>query len=141
MKRRAGGQGGYVAAELALGIGLLVFPVAALVMTLPGWSERQAAARQVAREVARFTAVSGSCDVAAAQRHAQAGVRGLGLDPSDIEVALDCDAGASLARGGGLTARVGIHMPAVAIPGIMALGAWHWTAAHTEVVDPYRSFG
>jgi hypothetical protein len=42
-------EGGYVAAELALGIGLLVFPVALLVLTLPTWSERQTTARSIAR--------------------------------------------------------------------------------------------
>jgi hypothetical protein len=56
MRRRARAtrqDAGYVAAELALGVGLLVFPVAMLVLTLPTWSERQASARAIAREMAR----------------------------------------------------------------------------------------
>ena len=36
---------GFIATELVLGLGLLVLPVALLVLTLPGWSERQATAR------------------------------------------------------------------------------------------------
>src|SRR4029450_3785955 len=53
---------GYVAGELAIVIGLLVFPVALLVLTLPTWSERQTTARSVARELARVIAVAGVCD-------------------------------------------------------------------------------
>ena len=40
MTRRSD-ESGFVATELVLGIGLLVLPVALLVLTLPGWSERQ----------------------------------------------------------------------------------------------------
>jgi hypothetical protein len=114
--------------------------VAALVLTLPGWSERQAAARQVSREVARSIAASGSCDPVRAEQMGRSLVRGLDVEPSGVEVGLDCAAGGRLARGGEVTARVVIEMPAVAIPGIVAIGSWHWTAFHTEPVDPYRSF-
>ncbi len=46
-----GDERGFVAAELVLGVGLLLFPVALLVLTLPTWSERQATGRAIAREV------------------------------------------------------------------------------------------
>ena len=78
------GERGYVAGELALGIGLLVFPVALLVLTLPTWSERQTTARSIAREVSRVVAVAGVCDRTAASQTGYEMARNLGLAPGDI---------------------------------------------------------
>jgi hypothetical protein len=133
-------ESGFVATELAIGIGLLVLPVACLVLTLPTWSERQTTARAIAREVGRATAVAGRCDRAAAEALTREMAANLGLDARDVAVALDCPSGARLARGATVTARVTVAVPAVAIPGIGSVGAWSWTAAHTETVDPFRSF-
>ena len=47
---------GFVAIELVLAIGLLLFPVVLLVASLPQWSERQHAAIVAAREAARVAA-------------------------------------------------------------------------------------
>ena len=138
MTRR--GDGGYVAAELALGVGLLLFPVALLVLTLPTWSERQATGRAIAREAARTVAISGRCDEAAARETGTTMAANLGLRDGAVTVRLDCAPGARLPRDGGVTARVTVGMPAVDIPGIVAVGAWTWTAEHTEPVDKYRSF-
>ncbi len=142
-RRRAarGDERGFVAAELALGIGLLVFPVALLVLTLPTWSERQSTGRAMAREVARTVTVEGTCDQAAANDVVSTMAHNLGLDPADVSVALDCASGAPLPRGGRLTASVTVVIPAVAIPGIAQVGERRWTARHTEAIDPYRSFG
>jgi hypothetical protein len=131
---------GYVAAELALGIGLLVFPVALLVLTLPTWSERQTTARSIAREVSRVVAVAGVCDRQRATKTGNDMARNLGLAPGDIAVALDCPVGARLPRGGSVRASVTVSVPAVDIPGIGGVGAWSWTAHHSEPVDQYRSF-
>ncbi len=138
--RGARGEEGYVAAELALGIGLLVFPVAMLVLTLPTWSERQSAARTIAREAARTVAVAGTCDTEVARDVGETMSQNLGLRDGQIEVALDCAAGQRLRRGSDVAARVSVSMPAVDIPGIGAVGAWSWTAEHREPVDQYRSF-
>jgi hypothetical protein len=110
------------------------------VLTLPTWSERQTTARAIAREVGRSTTVAGRCDRAAAEALAREMAGNLGLDARDVGVTLDCAPGARLPRGGTVTARVTVQVPAVAIPGIGSVGAWSWTAAHTETVDPYRSF-
>jgi hypothetical protein len=133
-------ESGFVAMELAIGIGLLVLPVACLVLTLPTWSERQTTARAIAREVGRVTATAGTCDRAGATALTREMATNLGLDPGDVSVALDCFPGARLPRGGRVTVRVTVQVPAVAIPGIGTAGAWSWTAAHTEAVDPYRSY-
>jgi hypothetical protein len=139
-RRPVAGEGGFVSVEFAAGIGLLVLPVACLVLTLPTWSERQTTARAIAREVGRSTAVAGRCDRAAAETLTREMAANLGLDARDVAVTLDCTPGAQLARGGTVTARVTVQVPAVALPGIGGVGAWSWTAAHTETVDPYRSF-
>jgi hypothetical protein len=142
-RRRRGARGderGFVAAELALGVGLLLFPVALLVLTLPTWSERQATGRAIAREVARTVAVEGTCDQAAANDVVRTMAGNLGLDPADVSVALNCTSGSPLPRGGSLTASVTVLIPAVAIPTIAQVGQRHWTTRHTEAIDPYRSF-
>jgi hypothetical protein len=128
---------GFIATELAMGLGLLVFPVALLVLTLPGWSERQATARVIAREVARRTAREGICDQAAARSLGIAMARNLGLPSDDFEVEVVCPGGLVLRPGTDVEARVTVRMPAVEIPGIGAVGAWSWTAGHREPVDRY----
>jgi hypothetical protein len=133
-------EDGYVAAELALGIGLLVFPVALLVLTLPTWSERQTTARSIAREVSRVVAVAGVCDRGRAAETGHDMARNLGLEPSDVDVQVDCAPGTRLARGGSVRASVTVAVPAVTFPGIGSVGAWSWTAYHSEPVDQYRSF-
>jgi hypothetical protein len=128
---------GFIATELALGLGLLVFPVALLVLTLPGWSERQATARVIAREVARRSAREGVCDEAAARSLAVTMARNLGVPADDFGVEVVCPGGAVLSPGADVEARVTVRMPAVEIPGIGAVGAWSWTAHHREPVDRY----
>lgn len=134
------GERGYVAAEVAIGIGLLIFPVALLVLTLPTWSERQTTARSVAREVARLVAVAGVCDRERALETGHEMARNLGLPPADLDIELDCAPGGRLARGDHVRASVTVAVPAVDLPGIGSVGAWSWTAHHSEPVDQYRSF-
>src|SRR5207237_9775003 len=83
-------EGGYVAAELALGVGLLVFPIALLVLTLPTWSERQTTARSIAREVSRVVAVAGACDRGRAAETGHEMARNLGPSPGDLRVPPAC---------------------------------------------------
>jgi hypothetical protein len=130
---------GYVAGELAIGIGLLVFPVALLVLTLPTWSERLTTARSVAREVARVVAVAGVCDRERALDTGRVMARNLGLPSADLDIELDCAPGARLPRGESVRASVTVAVPAVDLPGIGSVGAWSWTAHHSEPVDQYRS--
>ena len=72
-------EAGFVATELVLGIGLLVVPVALVVLTLPGWSERQVTARVISREVARRIARDGVCDVAGSRALGATMARNLGV--------------------------------------------------------------
>ena len=122
-------EAGFVATELVLGIGLLVVPVALVVLTLPGWSERQVTARVISREVARRIAGSRALGATMA--------RNLGVPGEQVTVDVSCAAGAALVPGGDVEARVTVTMPAVDLPGIGAIGAWSWTARHREPVDRY----
>ena len=134
-----GRESGFVATELVLGLGLLVLPVALLVLTLPGWSERQVTARVISREVARRAAREGVCDVAAARALTATMAANLGVPSSDLSTAVSCADGAVLAPGSDVEARVTVRMPAVEVPGIGAVGAWSWTARHREPVDRYAA--
>ena len=137
--RRGAGEDGFTAAELALGLGLLLFPVAMLVLTLPTWSERQTTARAIAHEVAREVAREGVCDTAAATGLGTIMARNLGLPAGDATVALDCAAGEPLPRGGSVEAAVTVAIPAVHLPGFGDVAAWSWTARHREPIDQYGS--
>jgi hypothetical protein len=128
-----------VATELVLGLGLLVLPVALLVLTLPGWSERQVTARVISREVARRAATDGVCGVAGARALGASMASNLGVPADDITVDLSCADGATLAPGTDVESRVTVRMPAVEVPGVGALGEWSWTARHREPVDRYAT--
>ena len=136
---RARGERGFVAIELAAGAALLVLPVAMLVASLPGWFDRQSVARQAARDAARAVVLDGTCRAEVASDAVDRIATGAGLDPSEVQVDLDCVDGAALERDHAVTARVTIDMPAVVVPMIGSVGAGHWTTAHAEPVDPYGS--
>jgi len=130
---------GFVAIELAAGVALLVFPIAFLVASLPGWFDRQSLARQAARDAARAVVLDGTCRPEVAAAAAARITNGGGLEPGDARVELECETGSTLERDGVVTARVTVAMPAVAVPLVGSVGAWTWTATHTEPVDPYAS--
>jgi Flp pilus assembly protein TadG len=128
---------GAVAVEFAMGIGLLVLPIALLVLTFPTWSARQAAATAAAQEAARLVVVAQPCGSGdgAAQQIVTEIARNRGIDPNTMKLRLS----GSEQAGGRVTARVTVTMPLTRFPGIGGVGAWRWTAEHAEVVDPYRS--
>ena len=124
-----------------MGIGVLLIPVALVVLTLPTWSERQTTARAIAREVARMVAASGVCDGDAARGLAADMANNLGLGNDDFGLELACVPGTSLERGSDLEARVTVRMPAVHLFGVGDVGEWHWTARHRQPVDTYVGIG
>lgn len=134
-----GRERGFAAIELSAGIAVLVLPVVLLVATVPRWSERQGVARVAARDAARVVGLQGWCDRQAADRVVGEVADGAGLDPAALEVTLDCTPSATLPRGGAVTARVRIAMPALAVPMLGSVAAWSWTAQHRAPVDPYGS--
>jgi len=127
---------GFVAVELVLAIGLLLFPVVLLVTSLPQWSERQHAAIVAAREAARIAAqewpVDGGVD---AERVAREVAATYGIAPGDVAITV----APPPQRGGLLTATVTVRMPALSVPLLARVGAWSWTARESVRIDDYRS--
>lgn len=109
-----------------------------MVLTFPTWSERQATATVAASEAARVAALSDDSDRARedAERTAALIFASHGLSETDVSIRWERN---GPVRGGSVTARVTIRMPAMSIPGIGDVGAWQWTATHTEIRDTYRS--
>jgi hypothetical protein len=139
MRQASSRENGFVATELALGVGVLLLPVVVVVLTIPTWSERQTTARAIAREVARAVAREGFCDHAVAGGLADSMATNLGLARADLELGLDCAPGAPLTPGDDVQVRVTVQMPAVRLPAIGSVGAWSWTARHRQPVDVYGS--
>lgn len=136
--RRVTVERGSAALELPLAIGLLLLPLALLVITVPAWPERQTVARAAAAEASRTVVLAGSwpegADEARAVVAQAAANHGLGPDALSLELA------GSLERGASVTARVTVEMPALALPGLATVSRWSWTTSHTERVDDFRGF-
>lgn len=127
---------GWVSLELALVIGLLIFPALMAVVTIPTWSANTTAARIAAQEAARAyvtapdpsTGQSRALGIAAvvAENHE---IGGAGFDDPVID--------GGWGRGETVEVSVTVHMPYVSLFGV-AFGAWAWTAEHREQIDRYR---
>lgn len=134
---------GAVALELALGMGLLVLPIALLVAVFPGWAERTAMARVAAQEAARVAALSESSGegIAAGEALALQIAANHDVPPSEVstDISVPVDSAGDLRRGGEVVASVtvAIHMPALPLTG----SGWSvdWTITHRERIDDYRS--
>jgi Flp pilus assembly protein TadG len=128
---------GFVAIEFALSIGLLLLPVLLIVAALPSWVERQHAATVAAREAASAAAGAYPADGREAGRTAATeAVANYGIPPADVDVSYDRD---EQQRGGMISARVTIAMPAIVVPGLGTVGGFHWSVVHTRRIDDYRS--
>ena len=128
---------GAAAVELPLALGLILVPVALLVMTLPSWPERQTVARAAANEAARMVVLADSWEegVEDATEAVNRAAANASVDPQDVSLSVE----GSLARGSTVTAHVTARVPAIAVPGLGTLGAWSVSASHAERVDDYRS--
>lgn len=142
--RRSGDdQRGAVPLELALGVGLLVLPVALLVAVFPGWAERTAMARVAAQEAARAAVLAEAPADAANAGRAMALQIAANHDVPEgdvtAEVSVPVDAAGDLHRGADVvaTVTVAIRMPALPLTG----AGWSvgWTVTHRERVDDHRS--
>lgn len=138
---RFSSERGTAAIETPLALVLLMVPVALMVITIPAWPERQTVARAAATQAARTAVLAHSWDEATAAGEdavARSGAN-YGLPAGDLTV--EWEGSSMLVRGGTVTARVTVRMPALVVPGLGRIGAWSWTASHSELVDRYRSFG
>jgi len=109
-----------------------------MVLTFPTWSERQATATVAAAEAARVAALSADSAESRSEAESTAALifASHGLADTDVTIRWERQ---GPSRGGSVTARVTVRMPAMSVPGIGDVGAWRWTATHTEIRDTYRS--
>ena len=139
---RGRGARGFAAIEFVAGLAMLVAPTLMIVVSLPGWFDRQALARTVARELAREAVLDGRCDPAAARARVVELASDIGVDPDDVTFALRCGASApDITRGESVTVDVTIRLPGIPVPGLGAVPGGVATASHSEPVDRYRSAG
>lgn len=148
--------------ELALGVAVILVPIALFVLSFGPWLERQSFVRLASREIARQYVLSDG-ELATAQLLAMAetyrieGVRlGMcGAEPVEVVTAGDLipdacpvleEAGDVGAPNGGITARVEVDVPIIKLPWrddqgeSVTVGGVVVSSEHTEYVDLYRSF-
>src|SRR6476469_8972184 len=107
---------GFVAIEWVAAIALLLFPVVALVGTLPTWAERSHTAAVAAREAARELELRWPAgDRVAATLVATYVAQNHGIDASDISVRV---LSMGSAPGDQIRVEVRVRMPAIAMPGL-----------------------
>lgn len=135
-RRATAGERGAVPIELALGVGLLLLPTAVLVLSLPGWVERQSMAGLAAEEAARALVVQGTPEGAPARAQAIVDEVAANHGVEEDEVT-DVAVTGSFARGGTVRVTVGVAIPLVRL-GEEPLG-FTWNVTRAEQVDLYRS--
>lgn len=128
---------GFVAIEFVAAVAFLLLPVVLFVASLPTWAERQHAGTVAAREAVRV-AVRGYPDgsESTASEAARLVAVNYGIPADDVNVVFTRF---EMRRGGVVTARVTVAMPAIAIPGMRTAGGWEWTATQSRRIDDYRS--
>ena len=128
---------GAAAIELPLAVGLLLLPIAMLVMLVPQWPERQTVARSAAKEAASLYANAGdqSSGAALAEASVAQAAANYGLPSSALTVALEGE----WCRACTVTAAVTVDVPAIEIPVIGTVGAFTYTSRSSARIDDYRS--
>lgn len=139
--------------ELALGVGLLMIPMAMIVLSFGPALEMRAFVRQAAAEASRAVVISdGETATAMAQIATMAANHG--FDASEVRVGLCGAAPAAVSSGGAaacpaplqrdqtVVARVEMDIPLIVVPGIGAgVGGVEVWSEHQSLVDLYRSVG
>lgn len=138
-------ESGHAAVEFALAVGVLLLPVAIVVLSFGPWLERRVVARAAAAEAARVAVVE--LDPLAGEAMAKAVIAAHNLDPDlgrlgwcgSVPVAFGAPfATCSLARGSIVEATVELWVPLIRTPWGQVGGLWT-SASHGEPIDLYRS--
>jgi hypothetical protein len=128
---------GFVAIEWVAAIALLLFPIVALVGTLPTWAERSHAAAVAAREAARELEQHWPAgDPAAATLVATYVAADHGIPAGDVVVRV---LSTGSAPGDQIRVEVTVRMPAIAMPGLSGVASWTYSTVASLRVDDYRS--
>ena len=137
--RSCRGDRGAAAIEMPLAVGLLLLPIALVVMIVPQWPERQTVARAAAKDAA--TVYANALDAESGRAQATSTVSDAasnhGLPPGSMTVELTGD----WCRACTVTAMVTIDIPAVDVPFVGPVGSFTYTARSSARIDDYRSLG
>jgi hypothetical protein len=136
MTRRLTGDRGAAAVELPLAVGLLLLPIAMIVMIVPQWPERQTIATAAAKEAASLYANATDPSTGAAQAQVvveqAAANHGLGAGAMTLRL------GGEWCRACTVSATVTVMIPAVDLPFAGSVGGFEWTATSEARIDDYR---
>lgn len=133
--------------ELALGVAVLLFPAALVVLSFGPWLEARTFVRSGAAVVARQIAVTGSESSVAQGLAAMAGSAGIEVDSVAVQLcsgspvtlgAANPSGCLPLPRAGAVTVTVLVAVPVVSTPW-GEIGGLTVEATHSESLDLYRS--
>lgn len=136
---------GHAGVELALAVGVLLFPVALVITAFGPGSERRVAAEAMASEASRAAVLQ--LDQSAGHTQVIADAAGLGIDPSLVRVGWCGADPAPMNRPGGVcqftrgsvvAVTIELWTPLITTPWGAVGGLWA-SADHTEPIDLYRS--
>lgn len=129
-------QRGSASLELALGIGLLVFPAVIMVLAFAPWLEARAFVDAAASEGARAAVLSDGDPTGAGIAAIEPMAAARGFEAVQVEM---CGGDScSLQRGSFVTAEVVVEIPLIVTPW-GPVGGVEVSGFHAEPVDAYRS--
>lgn len=144
-------QRGAAPIELALGVGLLMIPMAMIVLSFGPGLEIRSFVRQAAAEASRSVVLSDG-DVANTVTQIAAMAANHGLEPADVRLGLCGAAPQPLTSGGGsacpvplprglyVQAVIEMDAPSITVPGIgVDVGGFVISTRHESLVDLYKS--
>ncbi len=138
-----GSDDGFLAAEWAIGVAVLLVPVMLLMAVLPTWSARHEATAAAAREATRVAAAhaDGPAAVTVAQQAAREVLRDRTVDPAEGVVVVDLPVGTDgrVPREGTVRARVTLPGATVVLPLLGTVEGPTVTSTHARRLDPHRS--
>lgn len=123
--------------ELALGVMLLVVPVAIVVLSIAPVFEHRNFARRAAAEAARAMVLSTGDPSAEALSVIEAQATSMGIDPADVTVLLCGGAKCEVDRGSVVTVEVTVRVGELS--SFLPIGTITVNAVHSEQVDLFRS--
>lgn len=128
---------GAAAVEMPLAVGLLLLPIALVVMLVPQWPERQTVARSAAKEAA--TLYANASNEAVGEEIARASVQQAAANHGIPASSMTVEFSGQWCRACTVTASVIVDIPAVAVPFVGTVGAFAYTADSSTRIDDYRS--
>ena len=130
-------ESGATPVELALGLMLLVVPVAIVVLSIAPVFEHRNFARRAASEAARIMVLTTGDPVPEALEAIMAQARSMGIDPGQVTVSFCGGVTCSVDRGTVVTVDVAVEVEELSA--FLPIGTITVRSVHSEQVDLYRS--